>query len=328
MKNLFLLIILILLIGGFYYRDTLMRLYHGYQGYRTSKERAKHYQLEDLNIEDITSKLSADPSIPDDLKQPLIKGERRIVIFKYLSGSEYVAGYLSYLTKGEHPLLVFLRGGNGYYGIMRPNNRFSFLEGYNVVGTLYRGNIYGGDDEWGGKDVQDVENLIRYLPELENFTHVDLKPPFGMIGVSRGAMEMFAALSQSEYLKSRVTHAVSVSGCVDLDVNMSKRPEMKYLFLKKFKEQGTGNFAEWIHSRNPVSNVAHLPKSLKVLLVYGLDDNQVFLEEQQNLQRALEAEGIDTELVTIPGAQHGLLDHFKELETLLKNFMKTSRNKG
>ena len=43
-----------------------------------------------------------------------------------------------------------------------------------------------------------------------------------------------------------------------------ERPEMKYLFRKKFKETGSANFAEWLHSRNPVSNVVRLPKSLNL----------------------------------------------------------------
>ena len=83
--------------------------------------------------------------------------------------------------------MIFLRGGNGYYGIARPNNRFSFLDGYNVVGTLYRGNIYGGVDEWGGADIQDVENLTQFFPRLASFVHKEIRPPYSMLGVSRGA---------------------------------------------------------------------------------------------------------------------------------------------
>src|ERR1700704_3508702 len=110
-------IVFILVIGSFVYRDTLVRLYQGFQGYLISKDRAKYYQLENGDMQDITQKLIDDPSIPANLKEPLEKGNRRIIIFKYLSGSDYVAGYLSYLPKGNPPLIIFLRGGNGYYGI-------------------------------------------------------------------------------------------------------------------------------------------------------------------------------------------------------------------
>lgn len=269
---------LFLLLGCFVYQDTLIRLYQGFQGYINSKDRAKYYQLDNTNIQDITQKLINDPSIPAYLKDPLIKGERRIVVFRYLSGTDYVGGYLSYLTEGDYPLMIFLRGGNGYFGIARPNNRFSFLEGYNVVGTLYRGNIYGGMDEWGRKDVEDVENLIGFFPELEHFVNKALQPPYGMIGVSRGAMEMFSALSRPGRLKDNVTHAVSLSGNVDLALSMNKRPDMDYLFRKKFRESGVEDFQTWLEYRDPVKNAVNLSKSLKVLLVYGLEDNRVYLE--------------------------------------------------
>ncbi len=311
----------ILIIGTFAFRDTLLRLYQGFQGYRISKDRAKYYQLEGTDIQDITQKLIDDPSIPADLKHPLIQGDRRIVIFKYLSGSDTVAGYLSYLTNGDHPLMVFLRGGNGYFGITRPNNRFSLLDGYNIVGTLYRGNIYGGTDEWGGEDIQDVENLIKFFPELQDFTNVKFQAPYGMIGVSRGAMEMFIALSRSDYVKNNITHAISVSGNVDLKLSMKKRPEMSYLFRKKHQESGQEDFQSWIRSRDPVSQACRLSKSLKVLLVYGLEDNRVFLEEQQNLKASLESEHINVELAVIPGAEHGLDDHFEKFEDIFQKFM-------
>lgn len=308
-------------IGLTSYYETLIRFYQGYQILKSGREKAKYYELDQQNFEDITQKLIEDERVPLNLKQPLIQGARRIVIFKYPSGSHEVAGYLSYLTKGTYPTLLFLRDGNGFSEIMRPNNPFSFLEGYNVVGTLYRGNIYGGVDEWGGEDVYDVENLMKFFPQLEKHTGVKISPPYTLLGVSRGAMEMFAALSRLRYVQERVTHAVSVSGNIDLQVTMDKRPEMRYLFREKFKQSGKVNFEAWIRERDPVLNASLLPKSLKVLLVYGLADNRVFLEEQLNLQRALEAQGISVELVTIPGAPHDLEGHFQEFEESLKIFM-------
>jgi len=321
LKKIFIVILSIFLVSCFLYRETLVRIYEGLLQYQTSADRAKYYQLENTTIQDITQKLILDESIPQALKQPLIDGKRRIVIFKYLSGSEYVAGYLSYLTNTQQPTMIFLRGGNGYFGIMRPNNPFSFLDGYNIVGTLYRGNIYGGVDEFGGEDIQDVENLIKFFPQLENFTHIKLQAPYGMIGVSRGAMEMFIALSQLKFVKERVSHAISISGNVDLNLSMNRRPEMKYLFWTKFKETGESDFENWINARDPVKNAPNLSKSLKVLLVYGMADNRVYLEEQQNFKKAIEAQDINVELVTVPNAQHGFDGHFDDLAKIIKKFM-------
>lgn len=202
--------------------------------------------------------------------------------------------------------------------IMRPNNPFSFFKDYNVVGTLYRGNIYGGDD------IADVENLIKYFPQLKNFTQIKLQPPFTMMGVSRGAMEMFIALSRSSYVKQRVNRAISVSGNVDLRISMSKRFEMKYLFKKHFQKSYSQDFDQWINMRDPVYNVVNLSNSLKVLLVYGSSDNRVSLEEQQSFEKALKRAGLNVQFITIPGANHGLTDNYNDFEKIALKFLRHS----
>lgn len=322
-RKVFIVSFIIVLASGLYYRNTILRLYQGHIDMQKSKERAKYYLTNNgSDIQDITQAIISDETVPDDLKQPLINGERRIVVFKYLSGSEYVAGYLSYLTTGSHPVLIFLRGGNGYYGVMRPNNRFSFFKDHNVVGTLYRGNIYGGADEFGGNDILDVENLLKFFPELEHFSHIKMQPPYTMMGVSRGAMEMFISLGRSNYVKSKVNRAISVSGNVDLKISMKNRPEMNYLFSRQYKSSKAKSFDEWVRVRNPVENVAALSKSLKVLLIYGLDDNRVSLEEQTSLMKALNEAGIENKLATIQGANHGLDEHYDDFEKIATNSMK------
>ncbi len=120
------------------------------------------------------------------------------------------------------------------------------------MGTLYRGNIYGGDDQFGGNDIEDVENLIKFFPQLENFTKLKLQSPFTMMGISRGAMQMFISLSRSNYVKQRINKAISVSGNVDLNISMNKRFEMRYLFKKECKKSHIQDIHEWINIRDPV----------------------------------------------------------------------------
>ena len=59
-----------------------------------------------------------------------------------------------------------------------------------------------------------------------------------------------------------------------------------------------------------------------MLLVYGLADNRVSLGEQQNFLAALKKAGISSELVTIPDGEHGLDEHFGELEHAVLGFRK------
>ncbi len=316
-------ILIALLLGGLlFFHKTIIREIKDYQSIQLSKKRAALYALDNSKaFKDITPELITDPNTPSELKAPLIDGTRRIIVFKYLSDGKYVAGYYSFLTNGEHPTLIFLRGGNKFFGIMRPNNRFSFLNGYNVIGTLYRGNIYEGEDEFGGEDINDVENLVKFLPQVEDFIKAPIKTPKIIMGVSRGALEMFNSLAKSDVLKKTITYAISVSGNVDLRVTMKNRPEMKYLFKDFYKQSNGKDFDEWIKLRNPVDISSSLPQSIKVLLVYGLADDRVLIEEQQNLQDSLKKENIPVKLVTIQGADHGFEEHFSDLEKTIYEFL-------
>ncbi|HCX3504810.1 TPA: prolyl oligopeptidase family serine peptidase [Legionella pneumophila] len=310
------------------YHNGIIRLYRDYQSIKLSKNRAEIYRLKGkTNFKDITEQLILDNSVPTELKKPLIDGDRKIIVFKYRSDGNNVAGYLSYLTnQKQNPTVLFLRGGNKFFGLMRPNNRFSFLKGCNIVGTLYRGNIYNGQDEFGGEDVNDVENLIKFLPQLEQYSNIKLQAPYTMMGVSRGALEMFLSLQRSKYVQQVANKAISVSGNVDLQVTMEQRPDMKFLFKSFFKNSTNTSFEDWVSIRNPVQNLTAIPKSLEVLLVYGLSDERVSFQEQLNLKQALEKEHIHTKLVTIPEADHGFENHFNELENEVLKFINSGKS--
>jgi len=297
------------------------RLVEGGRMYLMSKDRAKFYQLTNAsNIQDITTKLATDKSIPLALRRPLISGKRRIIIFKYKSNRNEVAGYLSYLVNGNHPLLIFLRGGNGWLGIMRPNNAFSFTPGYNVAGTLYRGNIYGGTDECGGKDINDIENLMKFFPKLKKYTQKSIKPPYVMLGISRGATQMFDSLAHSSFVSDRVDKAISVSGAVDLETQMHNRAEMRYLFKKKFHQKtGFTSFEAWLKYRDPVYLVKYLKPTLRVLLIHGENDRRVSKQEQQIFINKLKESNISTHFIQIPNTGHGMNGKIPELMKYIGN---------
>jgi dipeptidyl aminopeptidase/acylaminoacyl peptidase len=291
------------------------RLVDGARMYLLSKDRANYYKLTNSrDTQDITHKLITDKRIPINRRNLLISGKRKIIIFKYKSGNNYVAGYFSYLTKGNHPLLIFLRGGNGTLGIMRPNNAFSFIPGYNVAATLYRGNIYGGTDELGGKDINDIENLIKFFPQLEKYTRKSIKPPYAMLGISRGATQLFSSLAHSSLVSSQVNQAISVSGAVDLTTQMHKRPEMKYLFKQKFKQQTTFNdFSDWLKYRDPVYLAKDLKLPLNVLLIHGDNDKLVSTEAQKQFISALKKNHVSVHFISIKGAEHGMRKKIAEV---------------
>jgi pimeloyl-ACP methyl ester carboxylesterase len=313
----------ILVAGGFFYGESIARIIVGYRDYLSNIDRINYYKLSgDKMIEDISQKLIADTTIPDNLKAPLVGGKRKIVVFKYKSGEHFVAGYLSYVPHENLKTMLFLRGGNGFLGILRPNNPYSLIGNLNVIGTLYRGNLYGGDDEMGGSEVADVDALIDFIPDLELFIGQKISPPTIAMGVSRGSMEMFAALSRYPRIRNTITHAISVSGANDLAVEIENRIEMRVLYKNKYQQFGSGTFEDWLKRRNPVSIVGGLSGNLKVLILYGTNDNLTFIEEQENLEHALKSHQIETKIIVIPEGNHGLLNQFGRVQQEIEDFIR------
>ena len=305
-------------------KKIIFRTYDSVKNYVRSTENLNLYVLKgSQSVQDITEKIIKDQSIPYELKKPLIDGRRHIVIFKYKSDGLEVAGSLSYLTDGPHPVAILLRGGNARFGIMRPNNRFSFIKETNIISTLYRGNLYEGDDEFGGDDIHDVENLVRFIPSLERKINTSLAGPYSMIGVSRGAMQMFGALAHSAYLREKIKNVISISGNVDLQFAYDNRREMKFLFDRKLKEQSSfKTIKDWMNYRDPIALSKSLPKNIRVGLFYGLNDNRVAIQEQENFLSALKNESIEASLLLYPGENHGLSKNIKRVNEDIFNFLK------
>ena len=73
-------------------------------------------------------------------------------------------------AKGNYPVLIFNRGGNADYGTIRFPFLIDFLakiakKGYVIIGSQLRGNsVSDGQDEFGGRDVNDVLSLM--LPKV------------------------------------------------------------------------------------------------------------------------------------------------------------------
>ena len=92
--------------------------------------------------------------------------------------------------------------------------------GYVVVASQSRGNAGGeGKEEFGGRDVDDVLNL---LPLLASLPQADTTR-IGMGGASRGGMMTYLALTRTE----KIAAAVVISGLADAFENIASRPDME-----------------------------------------------------------------------------------------------------
>ena len=109
----------------------------------------------------------------------------------YLSDALKVKGYMDIPKKpGKYPCIIYNRGGNRENSKLDKNRYMGILAelssyGYCVVASQYRGNDGGeGKEEFGGKDIDDVLNL---LPLLNGIDNADTSR-IGMFGGSRGGM--------------------------------------------------------------------------------------------------------------------------------------------
>ena len=132
-------------------------------------------------------------------------------------------------VEGKIPVIIYNRGGNRDFGALQLFKGrmkvpvayfFSQLanEGFIVIGCNYRGSGKSeGMEEFGGKDVNDVLNLIEVVKELPEAD----TDKIGMYGWSRGGMMTYLTLPKTNDLK-----AVVVGGS-PADLTIIDRPDME-----------------------------------------------------------------------------------------------------
>ena len=164
---------------------------------------------------------SLDPALAKDLKS--------IDLFRitYMSDGLKVIGFMAApRTKGFYPCIIANRGGRWDFSLWKPFTVAFYLGrmaswGYVVIASQYRGSIDGseGKDEYGGRDVNDILNL---LPILEQTDGADTSR-IGMYGESRGGMMAFLVMKQSCKIKATVLVA-PMSDAFDV---ARRRPEIE-----------------------------------------------------------------------------------------------------
>ena len=270
---------------------------------------SEFYSLsEDEDLKEMTEAILTSPKTEDGLKQKILSTGRRFFLFKYPSDGYQVKGYLSFVSEpSNRDLLLFLRGGHKIFGLPHPATDLTCMEDYTVLITTYRGGVSDGMDQHGGEEVSDIENMLKFLPELSKKLDVNLAPKNTyMLGRGRGAMEMFLALDRSVFLKERVKKAVSLSGVLDLQECISYRSEVKESFIKYFGLIPEVNEESWIASRNPIHVVPHLPKDLPFLILQGTDSPRSSPKEADHMVQKLKEHGIPFQFVEVPGGGYAL----------------------
>jgi dipeptidyl aminopeptidase/acylaminoacyl peptidase len=212
-----------------------------------------------------------------DMYDTLVRFMASVDVYKitYMSDGLKVKGYMDVPKKqGKYPCIIFNRGGN------RENSKFTdksanggFLAqlasyGYCVVASQYRGNDGGeGAEEFGGKDLNDVLNLI---PLLNNIDKADTSR-IGMWGTSRGGMMTYLALTKTTRLKA----AVVLSGIADFKYAIEhtnfNSDSMFNAWLPEYREQKES----FIKARSPIEFADKICKTTPIYIIQGTGDGVV-----------------------------------------------------
>lgn len=273
---------------------------------------SQFYNLkEDEQIREITSDLLKDPKVTEKFKQNMLENNRRAFVFWYPSDGLKVKGFITFSGNATgNPLLILLRGGNREWGILNPAGDLANIKNYTIISTAYRGGISEGQEEFGGSDVNDVKNLMEFIPTLEKQLGMSFQPSqTSILGASRGGMEMFLSLARYPELQKHIDKIVSLSGLLDIRTQMRNREEMKKMFEEDFGLNSGINDKEWINRRDPLLTVATIKKDIPILIIQGTEDDRISLEEGQHMVQKLKENGNNVDYLEIQGGSHTLYGH-------------------
>lgn len=289
---------------------------------------AKLYVLSpDEKIKDITDEVCRSPLTTDAQRRNLIFYDRKIILFEYPSDGLKVKGVFSFTPRSEgQPILILLRGGNKLFGLINPATDLMTYKDYTIITTTYRDGASPGKDEFGGTDVNDVKNLVDYIPTLEKELklHLNSKRIF-MVGGSRGGLEMFLALARYPELQRQVDKVVSLSSVLDLRHWIQERPDMKKFFEQEFGLVPGVNDEEWIKERDPLLTAARIQTCLPVLIIQGTSDNRVSLEEGRRMAKQLKEYGTPVTYWEVQGGRH-TLDNVSDRSDLIFGWLELDTN--
>jgi len=219
----------------------------------------------------------------------------------------------------KYPVVIYNRGGNGSYGMVSEPFLFRFLanlssKGFIIIGSQLRGSEgSGGEDEFGGREINDVVSLFKIVDNLQLADTTRI----AQIGWSRGGITNFQLLKRS----GRIKTTVNIAGPSNL-LN-TKRDIMFTVYRNRIP-----NYAlDSITFTNKISPIFQLdsiknPKG-SILYIHGDNDQAVELDNSKELYAETKKRKIKSELVIFPGGDHSLREQFNKLIDTIVSWFKT-----
>lgn len=234
---------------------------------------------------------------------------------KYLSDDVTVEGYISEPEniKGKTPVIIWNRGGFGEDGRLDEFLAAGILGEIASWGYIAMMSNYRDDDELGGKDLNDILNLIEIA---EDMPACDTER-IGMEGWSRGGMMLYLTLTKTDKIKC----AVSVAGMASLErnrennFNISKVIEAKLNFLNDTVDN-------IINSRTALKFYDKMNPGTPILFLHGTNDEKISYKDSEELYKLLKERNKKTnyEFRLFDGDDHYLNKHKQEVSRMKKEW--------
>ena len=199
--------------------------------------------------------------------------------------------------RGKLPAVIYNRGGNGDLGRVNFAQLFAQVlplaeRGFFVIGSQYR-----EEDEFGGKDVDDV---LALLDLIDGRPDVDGKR-IGMMGHSRGGLETVIVASRSDRFR-----AIALLGApADLLEDLRLRPDMARVYERRIPNY-SDDPAATLRARSPLDLVEALPPAMPILVLHGGADERAHPANALRLASRLQELQRKYKLVIYPDADHAL----------------------
>lgn len=218
--------------------------------------------------------------------------------------------------KGNYPCIIYNRGGNRNFGALLVIHGVIDMgkiakEGYVVIASQYRGNAGSdGQEEFGGKDVNDVTILPQVLEEVE-YANTE---KIGMYGWSRGGMMTYLALTKTDKIKA------AVAGGANSDLTTIDRPNMESNVYAELIPNYFENKDEELKKRSAIFWVDQFPNNVPILLLHGNADWRVKSTNSLNLALEFEKHRIPYRLKIYEGGDHGISEFRDEVDKEVMNW--------
>lgn len=222
----------------------------------------------------------------------------RCAFFTYSIDGVDVDGF-SARPKSDTPLpvIIYNKGGAGdasavTFGQMLEEIFPLAQKGYLVIGTQYR-----QQDEFGGKDVDDVMALLELIDGRSDAIHEQI----GMMGWSRGGIMTMLAASRTARLKAVILGATPT----DLLKGLESRPDMENVFKQRIPDYETRK-ADALRERSPLFLLDKIDPQLPILILHGAADGRAPAEHALELASSLQRKKHPYALKIYANGDHGL----------------------